>query len=192
MKLVFASNNPYKLQEIKDKAGQEILITSLDQEGITEEIPETQQTIEGNARQKAEFIYQKYGFNCFADDTGLEIDALNGAPGVYSARYAGVGCTFQDNIRKVLKELGGIENRKARFRTVICLIIKGKTKLFEGIAEGEITKDFRGEKGFGYDPVFLPLNSKQTFAEMPLAEKNKMSHRSIAISKLIEYLHTIK
>jgi len=154
---------------------------------FTGEIPETQNTIEGNAAQKAFFIYDKYGFNCFSDDSGLEIEALNGEPGVFSARYAGDGCTFEDNIKKVLQKMHGKLNRKARFRTIIALVQEGNLHTFEGRINGEITLKKRGNEGFGYDPIFQPEGYSQTFAEMSSIYKNNISHRSLALHKLIEY-----
>lgn len=191
MKLVFATNNQHKLKELQAILGNHFELLSLKDIGCLEEIPEEQPTLEGNARQKAEYIYEKFGYSCFADDTGLEIDALNGGPGVYSARYAGEAKDPQANMDKVLEKLQNTENRKARFRTVISLILDGEEKQFEGIVEGEITRDKRGDSGFGYDPVFLPNGYKNTFAEMDLSEKNKISHRARAVRKLVEYLKTL-
>jgi len=162
---------------------------SLAEIGCIEEIPETGNTIESNASEKAFYIYNKFGFNCFADDTGLEIDALDGRPGVYSARYAGEKCSFEENVTKVLGEMTEIVNRKARFRTVISLIIDGKEVQFEGIVEGVILREKHGDKGFGYDPVFQPNEYSETFAEMPLEIKNTISHRFKAIQKLMEYIN---
>lgn len=186
--LLFATNNKHKLREIDEILGDEFKVLSLGDAGLDVEIPETMETLEGNAMQKAWFIFEKTGMNCFADDTGLEIDALEGRPGVYSARYAGEGCSFEDNIQKVLKELDGIDNRKACFRTVICLILDGKEHLFEGKIEGKIIKERKGEEGFGYDPVFIPQGHHQTFAEMPSYLKNGISHRGRAVSKMLKYL----
>ena len=157
--------------------------------GITEEIPETQPTIEGNALQKARYVYEHTGLNCFADDTGLEVEALNGAPGVYSARYAGEHVSYADNNVLLLKNLAGCENRKARFRTVIALIVDGKEYLFEGRVEGAIATEPHGEGGFGYDPLFVPEGSQLTFAEMSSEAKNKISHRGRAVAKLVAFLH---
>ncbi len=188
-KLVFATHNIHKLREIRqilEKTNFEIL--GLNDIGCLEEIPETQPTIEGNASQKSFFVYDKYGFNCFSDDTGLEIEALNGKPGVFSARYAGEGASFADNIRKVLDEMNGIENRKAKFKTVISLVLDGKEFQFEGIVEGEILTFERGNDGFGYDPIFLPKGFDQTFAEMSPQLKNIISHRGMATKKLFEFL----
>lgn len=191
MKLVFATNNQHKLHEVCSLTGTHIEIVSLADIGCTEDIPETAATIEGNAVQKANYIFNKYAIDCFADDTGLEVEALNGRPGVYSARYAGEGCSFEDNIDKVLLELRGIKNRNACFRTVISLIINGIKYQFEGRIDGVLLHERRGEKGFGYDPIFLPLGSDRTFAEMPLDLKNKISHRGIAVRKLVEFLRKI-
>jgi XTP/dITP diphosphohydrolase len=191
MKLVFATNNKHKLYEVSNLTGSNIEIVSLADIGCSDDIPETAATIEGNAVQKAVYIFEKYKIDCFADDTGLEVEALNGRPGVYSARYAGEGCSFDDNIDKILSELQGIDNRKACFRTVICLIINGIKYQFEGRADGVLLTERRGEKGFGYDPVFLPLGCDKTFAEMPLVLKNKISHRGIAVRKLVEFLGEI-
>ena len=189
-RLVFATNNKHKLEEIRHVASLHIHLLSLSDLGFTGEIPEEEDTIEGNAAQKAWFIYDKYGINCFADDTGLEIDALHGEPGVYSARYAGKNCSFEDNMNKVLAAMEGIENRKARFRTVIALVENGKLTTFQGEIRGVITREKHGQQGFGYDPVFLPDGFDRTFAEMDLAEKNRISHRALAVQKLIDYLTT--
>lgn len=188
MKLVFATNNKHKLTEIQQVLGNDFEIISLKEIGFNEEIPETHDTLEGNAAEKSFYIYDRYKINCFADDTGLEIDALNGDPGVYSARWAGNNPTFDDNMNKVMRELDGVENRKACFRTIISLIIEGKEYQFEGIVNGEILKEKSGEAGFGYDPIFKPDGYSQSFAEMPHKLKNKISHRGIAVQKLIEFL----
>ncbi len=187
-KLIFATNNQHKLHEIKHIIGKEFEILSLSDIGGKEEIPENENTIEGNASFKAWFIYNKYGVDCFADDTGLEIDALNGQPGVKSARYAGNDCNPENNIRKVSQELGNRPDRTARFRTVISLIMEGKEFRFNGAVEGVILYEKHGRKGFGYDPVFLPEGFDKSFAEMSLDEKNMISHRARAIRKLIKYL----
>ena len=187
-KILFATNNRHKLSEVQQIIGNAIHILSLKDVGFTGDVPETQETIEGNARQKVRFVFEKTGKNCFADDTGLEIDALDGRPGVYSARYAGEDCSFEDNIVKILDELSGIENRKARFRCVVCLIIDNNEYLFEGKIEGTILKEKRGVDGFGYDPVFLPDGETSTFAEMPAYLKNGISHRGRAISKMLRFL----
>jgi len=157
--------------------------------GIDEEIPETAETLEGNARQKARYLFERTGLDCFADDTGLEVEALNGAPGVHSARYATDGHDFAANNRLLLKNLAGEENRRARFRTVICLIEQGKEHLFEGIVEGRIIDHEAGSEGFGYDPLFVPEGFDRTFAEMSAEQKNGISHRGRAVRKLVDYLH---
>ncbi len=185
---LFATNNQHKLREVSEILGEDHSLLSLQDVGLDVEIPENQDTLDGNARQKAWFIFDKTGMNCFADDTGLEIMALDGRPGVYSARYAGDACSFEDNIEKVLKELEGIENRKACFRTVICLIMDGREHLFEGKIEGEIILGRKGKSGFGYDPVFLPEGYHQTFAEMPAYLKNGISHRGRAVTRLLQFL----
>jgi XTP/dITP diphosphohydrolase len=186
--LIFATNNLHKLTEIQSLVGDTFILKSLLEIGCTEDIPETAPTLEGNALLKAQYIFDKYGSNCFADDTGLEIEALDGRPGVFSARYATDEHDFEANIDKVLGELTDLENRKARFRTVIALIINGSVNYFEGIVNGEILKERKGIKGFGYDPVFLPDGYDQTFAEMPLTQKNKISHRARAVTKLVDFL----
>lgn len=191
MKLVFATNNPHKLQEINHLLGSSIELLSLNDIDCSDEIPETQETLEGNAAEKSFYIFNKYGFNCFADDTGLEIDALNGEPGVYSARYAGEQRNADDNMNLVLEKLNKIKNRKARFRTVISLVIDGREIQFEGIVEGKILEEKRGETGFGYDPIFKPDESKLSFAEMQMEEKNKISHRGRAVRKLVDYLKSL-
>ncbi|MFV0592321.1 MAG: non-canonical purine NTP diphosphatase [Draconibacterium sp.] len=188
MELVFATNNRHKVKEIQTILGEEFKLLSLKDIGCNEDIPEEQETLEGNASQKAFYVYNKYGYNCFADDTGLEIEALNGEPGVYSARYAGEEKNPEANMQKVLTKLAKINNRNARFRTVISLVINGKEVLFEGIVNGEILTEKRGGAGFGYDPVFKPDEKNQSFAEMELSEKNKISHRGRAVQKLVEYL----
>lgn len=187
--LVFATANKNKVKEIQQLLSDNIQLLSLDDIGVAEEIPETQPTIEGNAAQKAMYVYNNCHVNCFADDTGLEIEALNNQPGVLSARYAGETKNADDNMNKVLAEMQGISNRKARFKTVISLVIDGKEKQFEGIVNGKILTEKRGTNGFGYDPIFLPDSSERSFAEMDLSEKNKLSHRAIAVNKLVEYLN---
>jgi len=187
-KLVFATHNRHKLHEIQEILGHSYEIIGLSALNLHEEIPETADTLEGNAEIKADYIYEKLGMDCFSDDTGLEIDALQGAPGVYSARFAGEHCSFQDNVEKVLRLLEGVADRKARFRSVICLIMNGKKYFFEGKVEGEIIAAQKGTDGFGYDPIFVPDGFTQTFAEMPLEEKNNISHRGIATRKLIDFL----
>ncbi|MBP1630415.1 MAG: Nucleoside-triphosphatase rdgB [Bacteroidetes bacterium] len=185
---VIATNNKHKVEEIQHVLGDKVNIITLRDLGCKDEIPEDQDTLEGNARQKARYIWDKFQKNCFADDTGLEVDALGGRPGVYSARYAGERCSFDDNIDLLLEEMGGKTNRNARFRTVICLIEEGKEFFFEGKCEGTITTERYGKKGFGYDPVFMPKGYGESFAEMSLDEKNKISHRGLATQKLIKHL----
>lgn len=185
--LVFATHNAHKLEEIRAIL-KEYNILGLNDINCHTDIIEDANTLEGNAIIKANFVTNNYNINCFADDTGLEVEALDGAPGVYSARYAGENCSYQDNVIKLLDALKNIENRKARFRTVIALNLDGKQYTFEGIVNGIITKEQHGEKGFGYDPIFLPDGYDMTFAEMPLEIKNKISHRGIATQKLIEFL----
>lgn len=188
--LVFATNNAHKLEEIRAILGDKINILSLNDIDCHADIPETADTLEGNARLKAEYIYQHYGMDCFADDTGLEVEALNGAPGIYSARYAGgAGHDSEANMHKLLSELEGKTNRKAQFRTAICLIERGEEHLFEGIVRGTILQERRGTAGFGYDPIFQPEGYTETFAEMGNEEKNKISHRARVVQKLVEYLN---
>jgi len=188
MKLVFATNNPHKLQEINQLLDDSIELLSLSDINCFEEIPENQETIEGNAAEKSFYIWNKYGINCFADDTGLEIEALNGEPGVYSARYAGEEKSPEKNMDLVLQKLSEIKNRKARFKTVISLVMDGKETQFEGIVNGRILEEKRGKTGFGYDPIFQPEESHLSFAEMSMDEKNKISHRGRAVQKLVDYL----
>lgn len=190
-KFVFATNNAHKLKEVAAIVGHQIELLSLEDISCHDDIPETSDTLEGNALQKAKYVYERYHIDCFADDTGLEVEALDGAPGVYSARYAGEGHNSEENIRKLLHELEGKDNRKARFRTVFALIINGKEHLFEGIVKGEIIATKRGTSGFGYDPVFVPEGFTQTFAEMSDAQKNKISHRAIGVNKLCKFLNTL-
>jgi len=190
--LIFATNNNHKILEIQSLIGDSFTIKSLQQIGCFDDIPETADTLEGNALLKAKYIFDTYKLNCFADDTGLEVEALNGRPGVFSARYAGDGHDFEANIDKLLLELSGIENRKARFRTIIALLIDGNISYFEGIINGTIITERRGKKGFGYDPVFLPDGYSETFAEMLLPEKNNISHRALAVRQLIKFLTDIK
>ena len=187
-KLVVATNNAHKLEEISAILGDEMELFSLKDINCHADIPETADTLEGNARQKALYIYENYGMDCFADDTGLEVDALNGAPGVFSARYAGDGHDSEANMQKLLKELEGKENRKAQFRTAICLIMEGKEYLFEGIVKGAIIEEKRGGAGFGYDPIFVPEGHDQTFAELGNDIKNTISHRARAVEKLCKFL----
>jgi XTP/dITP diphosphohydrolase len=191
MKIVFASNNKNKIQEIQSMLPDTIQIVSLESIGCFEEIPETADTIEGNAILKANYVTQKYGFDCFADDTGLEVEALNGEPGVYSARYAGEQRNADDNMNKLLEELLDKPNRNAQFKTVIALNLKGKQYLFTGIASGEITLEKKGTGGFGYDPIFKPTNYDETFAELSLAVKNEISHRGKATKALLDFLQNI-
>jgi XTP/dITP diphosphohydrolase len=188
MKLVFATNNKHKIREISDLLDDRFEVTGLAEIGITEDIPEDADNLADNAMFKARYVHERTGLNVFADDTGLEVDALGGAPGVYSARYAGTSKDPSDNIIKLLKELEGVEDRKARFRTVIALIYDNSEYFFEGKVEGEIIKMRRGSGGFGYDPVFIAEGYDLTFAEMPLSEKNKISHRAMAMRKLIAFL----
>ena len=189
MKLVFATNNKHKLDEVrKITSHHPVEIVSLAEINCFDDIPETADTLEGNALQKAHYIQEKFGLNCFADDTGLEVEALNNAPGVYSARYAGPGHDSEANMKKLLHEMEGKENRKARFRTVIALVWNGKTYTFEGIVNGTITTAKRGENGFGYDPIFIPEGYDQTFAELGNDIKNQISHRAKAVEKLDEFL----
>lgn len=187
-KLVFATANQNKVSEIQKIMGTQYDFLSLEDIGCNEDIPETQPTIAGNALQKARYVYENYGMNCFAEDTGLQIHALDGAPGVYSARYAGPARDANDNINKALKELGDIENRAAQFKTVIALILDGKEYTFQGIVEGEILKERQGTGGFGYDPIFKPRESDQTFAQMSPEEKGGISHRGRATEKLRAFL----
>ncbi len=187
MKLIFASNNENKIKEVKAKLPSFDII-GLKAFGIEEDIPETAKTIEGNASIKSTYIYNNYNVDCFSDDTGLEIEALNGEPGVYSARYAGEDKNAEKNMELVLQKLNGIENRKARFKTVVSLFLEGKEHTFTGIVNGTILKEKRGKKGFGYDPIFVPDGYSQTFAELSLEEKNKISHRALAVDQLVEFL----
>lgn len=199
MKIVFATNNQHKLDEIRNILGKDFEIVSLNEIGCHEDIPETGKTLEENAWQKANYIFNKYGLNCFADDTGLEVDALNGAPGVFSARYAGgEGHDSEANMQKLLRELAENNNRKARFRTVIALILKDKSRgtgderreTFEGIVEGHIAHEKSGAEGFGYDPIFVPDGYNQSFAELGIDIKNQISHRARAVKKLAEYFNS--
>ena len=190
MKLVFATNNPNKLSELQDLIPEGIEILSLKDINCNEELPETNPTLEGNALQKAKYVFDNYGYNCFADDTGLEIEALGGAPGVYSARYAGEDCKAEDNMKKVLTKLENKDNRNAKFRTVIALIIKGEENLFEGECSGNIIKSKSGTEGFGYDPIFTPVGYEITFAEMSKQDKGAISHRGRAVVNLVDYLTT--
>lgn len=189
MKLVFASSNENKVAELRAVLPAHIELISLNDIGFTEDIPETADTLEGNALLKARHIAAHYHVNCFADDTGLEVEALNGAPGVYSARYAGPQRSDKDNMQKLLAELAGKPNRNARFRTVIALILDEKEYLFEGIVQGQIIHEPTGTNGFGYDPLFEPENCGKTFAEQDMQEKNSRSHRARAVKKLVDFLH---
>lgn len=188
MKLVFASNNKNKIREIQLLVPATIEIVSLEDIGCSEEIPETADTIEGNAILKANYITEKYGYNCFADDTGLEVDALNGEPGVFSARYAGEPKDDDNNMNKLLLNLKDKTNRKANFKTVICLNLNGAQHLFTGIIKGKIIDEKIGDNGFGYDPIFVADNYTKTFAELTIGEKATISHRGIAVKQLIEFL----
>ncbi len=187
-KLVFATNNAHKLEEIRAMLNEKVEILSLTDINCHVDIPETADTLEGNAYLKAKYIYTHYGLDCFADDTGLEVEALDGAPGVYSARYAGDGHDSQANMQKLLKEMEEKNNRKAQFRTVISLIEKGEERRFEGVVKGEITTERRGDSGFGYDPIFQPEGFDETFAELGSEIKNKISHRAKAVEALCNYL----
>lgn len=189
MTICFATNNKKKLEEVKGALnGKNVFIRSLEEIGCREELPETGDTLDKNAFQKAFYIYENYSLDCFADDTGLEVEVLGGAPGVFSGRYAGEPRSDEQNVKLLLEKMAGKKNRKARFRTVIALIIKGKEYQFEGIAEGSITEERSGEGGFGYDPVFLPHGSQKTFAALNMEEKNAISHRGRAVDKLIKFL----
>ena len=187
-KLVFATNNAHKLEEVKAILEPEYQIVSLKELGCFDDIPETEKTLDGNALLKARYIFDKYGVDCFADDTGLEVKALNGEPGVYSARYAGEDNNAQENMKKLLKNMTGVESREACFRTVIALIESGEVRFFEGRIEGKIAEKPKGTACFGYDPVFVPDGYQLSFAELGLEEKNKISHRALAVEKLTKYL----
>jgi XTP/dITP diphosphohydrolase len=187
-KIVFATNNPHKLLEVRVLLGNIFEIVSLKDIGFEEDIPETGVTLAENASQKSHFIFERYGLNCFADDTGLEVDALDGAPGVYSARYAGEHASYEENVTKLLDALEGEKNRAACFKTVVSLILNGMEFLFEGRVEGQILKQRSGNSGFGYDPVFLPDGYSKSFAEMPSELKNSISHRGKAMQKLLVFL----
>src|SRR5574344_2717649 len=186
--IIIATHNQHKIDEIQEVVKGKINIISIKSLGLNKDIPETGDTLKDNAKQKAEYVYKKFQKDCFADDTGLEVEALDGRPGVYSARYAGEKCSFDDNINLLLSEMEGKINRKACFKTVICLIEDGKEMFFEGKCEGVITTERYGNKGFGYDPVFIPKGYGESFAEMSKEDKNKISHRGIATRELIEYL----
>ena len=189
MKICFATNNKKKIEEVKAALGPEFLLVSLQEIGCVEELPETGDTLDHNAFQKARYVKEHFGVDCFADDTGLEVEVLEGAPGVYSGRFAGEPRSDERNIDLLLEKMAGKANRKARFRTVIALILEGKEYQFEGIAEGEILEERVGEKGFGYDPVFKPIGFDKTFAQLSLEEKNEISHRGKAVKSLIKFLN---
>lgn len=186
--LIFATNNSHKLQEVNTMLDGLVTVRSLKEMGLDGDIPETADTLEGNALQKATWVWERCHQDCFADDTGLEVEALGGRPGVYSARYAGEHCSFDDNVNKMLREMEGQSNRKACFRTVVCLIEQGVPRYFEGRVDGQILTERYGEQGFGYDPIFMPERFAVSFAEMPLEVKNRISHRGRAIAQLVEYL----
>lgn len=188
MKIVFATNNAHKLSEVAQVVGDKFELVTLRECGITEDIPENEPTLEGNALAKARYVYSRTGLNCFADDTGLEVDALNGEPGVRSARYATDGHDDEANKRLLLERMHGVENRAAQFRTAVALIVDGKEYLFEGIVRGDIACEEHGAGGFGYDPLFLPEGGALTFAEMSAEAKNEISHRGRAVRKLAEFL----
>lgn len=189
MKIIFATNNAHKLSEVQAVLGDGFTLVTPRECGVEEEIPEEQETLEGNASQKSHYLYDRTGLDCFADDTGLEVAALGGAPGVHSARYATDGHDFAANNRLLLRNLEGVTDRRARFRTVISLILNGEEHLFEGVVEGRIIDHEAGHEGFGFDPLFIPDGCERTFAEMTPAEKNAISHRGRAVRKLAEYLH---
>lgn len=191
MKLCFATNNPKKIEEVRAKISSRIDLLSLKDIGCEEELPENQETLSGNAIEKAEYVWRKYGINCFADDTGLLIEALNNEPGVYSARYAGPERDAEANMKLVLQKLEGIENRKAQFKTVIALILDGNVYEFEGSVYGNITAAPKGNQGFGYDPIFIPDGYLATFAQLSLEEKNAISHRAIAVNSLLVFLKNL-
>lgn len=188
IQLVFATQNQNKAKEIQAILPDGYKVLTLSDINCHDDIPETASTLEGNSELKADYIFKKYNVNCFADDTGLEIETLNNEPGVYSARYAGNQKNSEDNMNLVLEKLGNNTNRQARFRTSICLILNGSKHFFEGVVDGKITTEKQGQKGFGYDPIFLPNGADETFAEMDLAQKNKMSHRARAIQEMIQFL----
>ncbi|ADR22512.1 non-canonical purine NTP pyrophosphatase [Marivirga tractuosa] len=190
MKICFATNNPNKIKEVALLLGGDFQLLGLKDIECNEELREDQSTLEGNAQQKAAYVFENYNIECFADDTGLEVESLNNEPGVFSARYAGPQRSDEDNMALLLERLNSSSSRNARFRTVICAFINNKKHFFEGIVEGEITKEHSGDKGFGYDPIFIPKGYTQTFAQMSTEEKNKISHRSIAVRKLVDFLKT--
>lgn len=191
MKLIFATNNQNKLSEINQILGNKFEVLGLKDIGFHDDIPETEPTIKGNSELKADFIYKKFAINCFADDTGMLVEALNGEPGVYSARYAGLPSNSEKNIQKVLTNLKGKQNRNAKFITVITLVLDGKKHYFEGVIEGEILHEKHGKSGFGYDPIFRPKGYSKTFAQMSADEKNKISHRGLAVQKLADFLSNL-
>lgn len=190
MKLVFATNNQHKVNEVQSLLPETITVLSLTDIGCTEDIPETQPTIEGNAIQKAQYVKKHYGYDCFADDTGLEVHALNGEPGVFSARYAGSQRNADDNMNKLLENLANKKDRSAQFKTVIALILNSKQHTFTGICQGTIIHEKRGDQGFGYDPIFMADGFTETFAQIALEEKNRVGHRGKAVQKLIDFLET--
>ncbi len=192
MELVFATNNPHKLEEVQNAIGPSVEVRSLRSIGCEHEIPETGDTLEANARIKAAHVFETHGHDAFSDDTGLEVEALDGRPGVHSARYAGENPSFQDNIEKLLREMKGIEERSARFRTVIALFCGGTEHYFEGSVEGRIAESSRGEGGFGYDPVFIPEGEERSFAEMAPEEKERIGHRGKAVRALAEFLASLR
>jgi len=192
MKIVFVTNNKNKIKEIKPLLNSRTNILSLNDINCLDDIPETSDSLQGNAFLKANFVNQNYKYDCFADDTGLFIDALNGEPGIYSARYAGEDGNSQKNIKKVLKKLKNIENREAHFTTIISLILKNKQYFFKGSVYGKISKTIMGNDGFGYDPIFIPNGYDISFAQMTLSEKNKISHRATATKKLIEFFNSLE
>lgn len=192
MTLCFATNNVHKIEEVKALLLSDFTLLTLEQVGCDEELAEDQTTLEGNSLQKAEYVFKKFGVPCIADDTGLEVFALDGEPGVYSARYAGPAADSSDNIKLLLKNMAEVKERQAQFRTVITLVTEKKTKQFEGVIQGHILRESSGEGGFGYDPVFVPKGDERTFSEMTPKEKNDISHRGKAVKKLVEYLVTHK
>ena len=192
MKICFATNNPHKLQEVSRLLGDSFQVLSLKEINCEDELPETHKTLEGNSFEKAAYVYQRYGISCIADDTGLEVNALDGAPGVYSARFAGPQKDSHDNTQLLLEKLKGVTDRSARFRTVITFIHEGNVHSFEGVVYGQIADQLRGNEGFGYDPVFIPEGYDISFAEMTLEQKNHISHRGIAIRKLVDFLRNLR
>lgn len=192
MKIVFATQNQNKINEVKNMFPDFMDVLGLADLNCVEELPETTKTLEGNAIQKAQYIHQKYGLNCFSDDTGLEVEALNGEPGVYSARYAGSEKSSEDNMELLLRKLGDSENRNAQFRTVIALIVDNNLTTFEGIVKGKIRNRKSGDGGFGYDPIFVPENNDKTFAEMSTIQKNFYSHRAKALKKMVTFLNSLQ